>query len=39
VTLAIIRAVGAQVSMEGKGSIIHAAGVNARREIETTGLV
>ena len=36
----IIRAVGAQVvEMEGKGIIIHAAGVNAVRRSEATGLV
>jgi len=36
----IIRAVGAQVvEMEGRGSIIHAAGVNAVGQNETTGLV
>jgi hypothetical protein len=38
--LVIIRAVGAQVvEVEGKRSIIHAAGVDAVRRSEATGLV
>jgi hypothetical protein len=36
----IIRAVGAPVvALEGRGSIIHAGGVNAVRRREATGLV